>query len=1132
MELIVDRFLTLDRSSGSFAQDLATGQPVWLQIQAAGDAADRRRWLLRCDELFGLRHPVLAPLIDYGFVGPSHRFEAWACVRRWTGDRKIAKGTVIEATRFLHAIALSASEGRQLVFQGRDRAVAVPSIDCGYPLPPGQTLDTGNLMVPGIALLTRPSVGAFCEMLRSFEEQRPRAAAIWGPPGAGLSTALLMLARDARVNGLVPIDAQVADPVHRRAMAGRTLFIIDRRTAGEALSAFLRATVRSPRAHVCVVITREEPAGLDGIEIGRIEAGALIGAVRPRGCASSFIRQAADRSGGLPGVFARALWRRWIGHYRLPRTLSRVAESTATYGSEPAGTECPIDEVSERPMLVPPLAVVEDRSALTRKVDQAERLLAAGRHAPGLRLLRHAIAALARRQASPEAARAGLVLAGELMTRGRTADALRTMDEVGEQAARGGDAALLREVAILAGDAWIDATHLDEAERTLRAALMTARTVADRQRELRLCTTLARCLFWRADFDAAAALLDVECEDLPVETKTRRLLLRARIAAAHGDSAAALAAIGEMARMVESVRQRTLEADLHGGSALVRLLIGDLDSIDAEVDKCLAAARAARRPMRIVSALLVQAEARRRQHRPVGVERRRLLERLVKTATPLLKLRFSLIDTLCRARDQPTALAQFTDSTSVKALNVMSGERSGAAAGVDPLVRELLAILNVCQDAEDERVVLGQVCVRVRKQLRAAAVAFAVPLNGRWETLAADGPRYETDIGERACATGVTIGPHRRGERLESAAPVHYGGMPIAAVCARWTPGADDLARAASVLSMAAAAAAPVVSAALAHRAAQVRSIGSDLIGAAPATAELRRAVEHAAAAPFPVLIEGESGSGKELVARGIHRCSSRRSRAFCTLNCAALPEELVESELFGHARGSFTGAMADRPGVFEEAHGGTLFLDEVGELSPRAQAKLLRVIQEGELRRIGENAPRRIDVRIVAATNRDLRSEADAGRFRRDLLYRLDVIRITVPPLRDRREDLPTLVDHFWTDATQRVGSRATLSTAARAALGTYDWPGNVRELQNVLASVAVRCPKRGVVPPAALPPHVVVTRRPDVWRLEAARRTFEEGFVRAALVRVGGHRSRAADELGLTRQGLNKLMLRLGIE
>src|SRR5262249_59390579 len=152
-----------------------------------------------------------------------------------------------------------------------------------------------------------------------------------------------------------------------------------------------------------------------------------------------------------------------------------------------------------------------------------------------------------------------------------------------------------------------------------------------------------------------------------------------------------------------------------------------------------------------------------------------------------------------------------------------------------------------------------------------------------------------------------------------------------------------------------------------------------------------------------------------------------------------------IDAELFGHARGAFTGAIADRAGVFEEASGGTLFLDEIGELSPRAQAKLLRVIQEGELRRIGENVSRRVDVRIVSATNRDLRLEAESGRFRIDLLYRLDVIRIVVPPLRERREDVLLLVDHFWNDATRRVGSRASLAPATRAALGAYDWPGNV---------------------------------------------------------------------------------------
>jgi transcriptional regulator with PAS, ATPase and Fis domain len=279
------------------------------------------------------------------------------------------------------------------------------------------------------------------------------------------------------------------------------------------------------------------------------------------------------------------------------------------------------------------------------------------------------------------------------------------------------------------------------------------------------------------------------------------------------------------------------------------------------------------------------------------------------------------------------------------------------------------------------------------------------------------------------------------------------------------------------------------------------------------------------------VLVVGESGSGKELVARAIHRRSGRRDRPFRALNCAALPDELVESELFGHARGAFTGAVAERQGVFEEAHTGTLFLDEVGELSPRAQAKLLRTLQDGELRRVGENTARRIDVRVVSATNRDLRTEVATGRFRLDLLYRLDVIRLPVPPLRERREDVAVLAQRFWRDAAERAGSRATLGAATLAALARYDWPGNVRELQNVLAGLAVRSPKRGVVPPTALPPAFVTSEARGTWRLADARHTFEERFVRDALARAGGHRTRAAEEIGLTRQGLTKLLLRLGI-
>jgi transcriptional regulator with PAS, ATPase and Fis domain len=329
---------------------------------------------------------------------------------------------------------------------------------------------------------------------------------------------------------------------------------------------------------------------------------------------------------------------------------------------------------------------------------------------------------------------------------------------------------------------------------------------------------------------------------------------------------------------------------------------------------------------------------------------------------------------------------------------------------------------------------------------------------------------------------------------------------------------------------MSAAAAAPVLSAATVRRE-QAMAAAPELLGVTTAMVELRKQVERAAPAPYAVVIDGESGSGKELVARAIHRGGTRRQRPFCTLNCAALPDDLVEAELFGHSRGAFTGAVAERAGVFEEAHGGTLLLDEVGELAARAQAKVLRVIQEGELRRVGENVSRRVDVRIVAATNRDLRREVEAGRFRLDLLYRLDVVHITVPPLRERREDVALLADHFWRAATARVGSRAALGVETIAALAQYDWPGNVRELQNVLAALAVRCPKRGVVSAAALPAQFGGTATADACRLAQARRTFEEQFVRAALVRSGGHRGRAAAELGVTRQGLTKLLTRLGI-
>lgn len=284
-------------------------------------------------------------------------------------------------------------------------------------------------------------------------------------------------------------------------------------------------------------------------------------------------------------------------------------------------------------------------------------------------------------------------------------------------------------------------------------------------------------------------------------------------------------------------------------------------------------------------------------------------------------------------------------------------------------------------------------------------------------------------------------------------------------------------------------------------------------------------------AAPYKttVLITGESGVGKELVARALHTRSPRAARPFVAINCGAIPAALLESELFGHKRGAFTDASQDKRGLFEEAEGATLFLDEVGELPLALQVKLLRVIQEGTFRRLGETHDRRSDVRLVAATVRDLGADARAGRFREDLYYRLNVLHLVVPPLRERREDVPLLVDHFVARYNAKLGTRVTgLEPAAAKLLYEYDWPGNVRELENTLERAMVLADTT-VLRVGDLPDRV--REPPDPVAMQLAKgdlsikrtvRAIEEVLIRRALEKTRGNRTRAAEVLEISHRAL----------
>jgi len=295
-------------------------------------------------------------------------------------------------------------------------------------------------------------------------------------------------------------------------------------------------------------------------------------------------------------------------------------------------------------------------------------------------------------------------------------------------------------------------------------------------------------------------------------------------------------------------------------------------------------------------------------------------------------------------------------------------------------------------------------------------------------------------------------------------------------------------------------------------------------IGASPPMLELFNLIRKAGASSRSILITGETGTGKELVARALHAASGRKT--FVAVNCSAFPENLLESELFGHEKGAFTGADRAKIGLFEAADGGTLFLDEIAELPPALQPKLLRALEAGEIRRVGATDNRSVDVRVIAATNRDPDEEVRAGRFREDLLWRLNVVNLTVPPLRERAADIPLLAQHF-------AGDR-TLSADAMSLLVGYPWPGNIRELRNALDR-AVTLAAGDTIGPDDLPPRIQTAGRSanivaDATRRQVRLRDLEREYILEILRQVGGNKSRAAEILGLDRKTLYRKLEEYG--
>jgi two-component system, NtrC family, nitrogen regulation response regulator GlnG len=1090
--LLADRFIrTLE---GWF--DIATANRVEIRIRDAGSLRAQIAWAETCAMLSVLRHPLLRPLIDYGVASTTTLFEAYGASGALDANPSVASSLVTHGSRFLaaHGIALDASLAEVLVRPIASRAGAPRTRPVGIALQPRRASDALNdLIAASLAGGTRTVVVA-------------------ARRGMGLRTLQTLATQRARAEGYVPACPEA---LHRwpwlfEVLNGRHVCLVMNSGLGgieRGAAATLLASVamRSARSHILLVCERGDRPGRGAIHLEPMGAATMTSMIYidpDYGPSKDDLFDAARRAEGSPARFLAQLG---VRAYDMPVAhVSTVHETPAPYttGTIPSATANPT-----------PAAPSRIGSVLWRASSRASQLEARGRHAAAGRLLDRAARVLKGRGEIAQAARCWLQLGWMARNRG-----------VSERAqghalqARSTDPSPAAQISAgcLTAVSWTDQLRFIEAEASLRSLAAAASAVNDEGLRQRCQLALARCLYWDQRWVEAIDAIEPLLTLADPESGCEAQLLMARALVARNDLPRALHFARVAAAAAGQLGDLRLRAAASRAIAEALCTAGDLDGVRLHVAAGLEAAGAAHLPLLTLRlrAVLARALGRSAPASSEATQVKALLAKTRRVGVPALVNR--ILDEVCA----PPRAVQISGTTWTASRERVTVED----------------FLETAQRGKDD----GEAVARVAQTVcdRVAALSCAVvAANGQVIGVAGKQWRDRCVALLQARTSGTAVAVDSMRQPPEAAEPIRCGGDLIGAIGCRWIVGAPVVPALVSATLHAAGIALATHLRAIVESAAlePPPSVWGDLLGDSPVATTLRESIHRAARAPFPVLIEGESGSGKELVARAIHRLSPRHLRKFCALNCAALSDELVEAELFGHTRGAFTGAATERAGLFEEADGGTLFLDEVGELSARAQAKLLRVLQEGEVRRVGENLPRRVDVRIVAATNRRLEHEAAGGRFRVDLRFRLDVLRILVPPLRERPGDIALLAQHFWRQATSRVGSNAVLGPDALTALARHDWPGNVRELQNAIAWLAVHAPKRGRVSANLLPGHFAASGAAGAAAtntFEAAREEFERRFVRAALAQAGGQRQVAARALGMSRQGLAKMIRRLRIE